>query len=287
MYLILSICCSTLIFIIFKSFNHFKVNTLHAIIVNYFTAATFGFFIYDAPIKATEIIKTDWFFGALGLGFLFIAIFNVMALTAQKNGLSVASVASKMSVVIPVVFGILVYNERLNTQKTLGILLALVSVYLASIKAKSVKSFELKNLWLPIILFLGSGVIDTSIKYIETTYLAKNGIPVFSATIFLCAGIIGLFVLAYKQFKSKTLFSYKAIIGGIILGLVNYYSIYTILKALNNDVLESSAIFTINNVAIVMLSNILGLLLFKEKLTPKNWIGISIAIISIVLVTFA
>ena len=287
MFLILSILCSTLIFIIFKYLSVYKVNTLQAIVVNYFTAGIFGYLNYKGSISVSEIADSNWFYGALGLGFMFIAIFNVMALTAQKSGLSVASVASKMSVIIPVIFGLFVYNEMLNFQKGLGILLALIAVYLASIKANASQNIKLKNFGLPIILFLGSGIIDTSIKYIETTYLPDNGIPIFSATIFVFSAIIGSALLIVKSVKNPINFSYRPVIGGILLGIVNYYSIYTVLKALNAENFESSTIFTVNNVAIVMLSTLIGLILFKEKLITKNWIGIGIAILSIVLVTFA
>jgi uncharacterized membrane protein len=50
---------------------------------------------------------------------------------------------------------------------------------------------------------------------------------------------------------------------------------------------ESSTLFTINNVGIVMLSTLVGLLVFKEHISRKNWIGIGLAIVSIILVTFA
>ncbi|RAJ17103.1 DMT family transporter [Olleya aquimaris] len=286
MYLLLSIAASTLIFVIFKTIGKRNVNTLQTIVVNYFTAFILGIISYDSKIVVSEIISSKWFFGAIGLGVLFISIFNVMALTAQRNGMSVASVASKMSVVIPIIFGLFVYNESLGWQKGLGIVLALVAVYLASVKAKS-ETFSFKGLWLPIILFLGSGTIDTSIKYIETTYLADNGIPVFSATIFLIAGLIGVGILSAKAIQKTLVFDAKSIIAGIILGVVNYYSIYTLLKALNADHFESSTIFTVNNVAIVMLSTLIGLVLFKEKLSTKNWIGIGVAVVSIVLVTLA
>ena len=136
-------------------------------------------------------------------------------------------------------------------------------------------------------MFLGSGVIDTSVKYIETTYLAANGIPIFSATIFGCAALIGTIILIFKSLKKDFTFDVKSLIGGIILGIVNYGSIYFLLKALQFEGLESSSIFTVNNVAIVMLSTIVGLILFKEHIFKKNWIGISIAIISILLVTLA
>jgi len=112
----------------------YKINTLQAIVVNYFTAALTGLISYQGSTTVNQILNKDWFLGAIFLGVLFISIFNVMALTAQRNGLSVASVASKMSVIIPVIFGLYAYKESLNYQKGIGILLALIAVYLTSIK---------------------------------------------------------------------------------------------------------------------------------------------------------
>ena len=285
-YLLLSIFASTALFVIFKLFERFKINTLQAIVVNYITACISGILSYEATVNINSIINSKWFFGAIILGFLFISVFNLMALTSQRNGLSVASVAGKMSVVIPVIFGIYVYNESLGFQKISGIFLALIAVYLTAIKSKSSIDYK-KGLLLPFLLFLGSGIIDTSIKYLETTYVAKNGIPIFSATIFGFAAIIGLIILSIQKIKKSFVFDKKSIVGGIVLGVVNYYSIYFLLKALQFEGTESSTIFTINNVAIVMMSTIFGLVLFKEKISKKNWIGITLAIISIILVTLA
>ncbi len=151
-YLLLSIASSTIILILFKLFDRYNVNTLQAIVVNYITACATGILSYNAPIHIDEITSSKWFIGALALGFLFIAIFNVMALTTQRNGLSVASVAAKMSVIIPVIFGIYVYNEGVGAQKIIGIILALIAVYLTSIKSKSSVNSS-KGLLLPILLF--------------------------------------------------------------------------------------------------------------------------------------
>lgn len=285
-YLILSILASTAIFILFKLFDRYKINTLLAIVVNYITACISGVLSYDSPVNISQIISSKWFIGAILLGFLFISIFNLMALTAQRNGLSVASVASKMSVIIPVIFGIYVYNETLGIQKLIGIVLALVAVYLTAIKTKASFSFR-KGLLFPFLLFFGSGVIDTSIKYLESTYVSPNGIPIFSATIFLCATGIGIVILFLKAIKGNFIFNIKSVLGGAILGVVNYYSIFFLLKALQFESLESSTVFTINNVAVVMVSTLLGLALFKEHLSKKNWLGIFMAIISILLVTLA
>ena len=106
----------------------------------------------------------------------------------------------------------------------------------------------------------------------------------FSATTFLIAGIGIILSIAFKKtfgFKNDI----RTIIAGIILGIVNYSSIYFLLRALNNESLESSSIFTINNVAIVMITSLIGLLFYKESLSKRNWFGISLAIISIILIS--
>ena len=281
-YLLFSVLSSTAIFVLFKLFSKYKIDTLQAIVINYATAFSFGLIFNDAQITVSEIIQTNWFIAAIGLGFLFIAIFNVMALTAQRNGLSVASVASKMSLIIPVIFGIYVNNESTEAQKLIGIALALVAVYLTSIKQKD-NSVVTKSIYLPIILFIGSGIIDTSVNH----FAPKGNIPLFLSSIFGIAAIIGFSLFTYKSITTKKRFQLKNIPFGILLGVVNYGSMYFLLLALRVENTESSTIFTINNIAILALSTLVGLILFKENISKKNWIGIILAFIAILLVTLA
>lgn len=285
-YIALSILASTAIFVVFKLFNKFNINTLQAIIINYITACTLGITTAEGKISLATTVHTNWFFGAVILGFLFISVFNVMALTAQRNGISAASVAGKMSVIIPILFSILFYNESAGFQKITGILLALAAVYLTSVKSDSNIDLK-KGLLLPLLLFLGSGIIDTSIKYIETAHLQNTGFQLFLATIFGIAFIIGSCIAIFQIIKGNANFKGKTLVGGIILGIINYLSMYYLIKALQVEGLESSAFFTINNVAIVTLSTLIGLLFFKEKLDLKNWLGIAMAVISIALVTLS
>lgn len=282
-YLLISICISSFLFVIFKLFDVFKINTLQAIVVNYFVASILGFSLSDISISFSDIPSQSWFLGALLLGVLFISVFNIMALTSQKNGLSVASVSSKMSVVIPIIFGVWVYNESVGFVKAIGILLALVAVYLTSIK-EGKETSKNGSLLLPILLFLGSGCIDAGLKYIETLYVSEGGVPLFSATIFGCAFLFGCAYLIFQSVKGSVQFQFKNILGGILLGVPNYYSIVYLLKALSTEGVESSTLFTLNNVGVVILSTLFGLLIFKEKLIVKNWLGIVIAIVSILLV---
>jgi len=282
-YILFSILSSTFIFIVFKLLDTFKIDASKAIVINYISACLFGIFTTTKPVNINQIVIEKWFYGAIALGILFIAIFNVMAMTAQKNGLSVASVATKMSVVIPVVFGVLLYKEALNLTLVLGIVLALLSVYLTSSKSNTVSNLK-RNLTLPLFLFIGSGIIDTTIKFFQTNYMANDGISIFSATIFCFAAIVGIIQLIIKK---NIKYDFKTIIGGVILGLVNFGSLYFIIKSLQLEGWSSSTVFTLNNVGVVMISTLVGKFLFKEHLLPKNWIGIATAIVSIIIITFA
>ena len=286
-YLLISICISSFLFVIFKLFDVLKINTFQAIVVNYFVAAVLGFYLSNNSVSFQEIPSQPWFLGAFLLGIMFILVFNVMAQTSQKNGLSVASVSSKMSVVIAIVFGVWYYEESLGFVKLFGILLALIAVYLTSVKEKKETTEKQVSLLFPILLFIGSGAIDTSLKFVETTFVQQGGVPLFSATIFGCAFILGMSILLYQMVKGTFRFEFKNILGGILLGVPNYFSIVYLLKALSTDGMESSTAFTLNNVGIVILSTLFGLFIFKEKLIWKNWLGIVIAIVSILLVMSA
>ncbi len=284
-YLLLSILASTIIFIIFKLFEKFQINIFQAIVVNYCIAFTTGILSYNGTITISQLPNLDWFYYTLILGALFIIVFNLMAITTQKSGLSVVSVATKMSVVVPVLFGLLYYNESLSTVKLIGIAIALIAVYLTSNKSKQGISVNRKSIVLPILVFIGSGIIDTSIKFLEDTYVANNDVPLFSAIIFLAAAIIGFIFIIIQIIRGSFKFEFKNIIAGICLGVPNYFSIYFLVKTLRSDILESSGIFAINNVSIVALSTFAGIFIFKEKLIRKNWIGIALAILSIVLIS--
>jgi uncharacterized membrane protein len=96
--------------------------------------------------------------------------------------------------------------------------------------------------------------------------------------------LTGLVFIGVKSVKNPLRVNLKNILGGIALGVPNYFSIFFLIRALRSEMLESSALFTLNNVAIVMFSTLMGILMFKEKLSLKNWGGVVLAVFSIILV---
>lgn len=286
-YILLSVLCATMLFVLFKLFERYRVHTPSALVINYLIAAAFGLIFLPSAPEFFQIYTKSWFWMSCILGFLFISLFYLMALISQKIGVSVASVSSKMSVVIPVIAAVILYSDSMGVVKVSGILLALVGIWLATVREKAqVPQREL--LWLPFILFLGSGALDTLLKYSQNYLVPSSDKLLFIPSIFAMAFISGLLMLPLLRNQKAEGGSWqRTVSGGVLLGVVNYGSIFFIYSALAHEGTESSMVFPVANMGVVAASSLAGLALFKESLTKKNKIGILLSIAAIALIAFA
>ncbi|MFT3933749.1 MAG: hypothetical protein QM726_09060 [Chitinophagaceae bacterium] len=288
LFLLGSIVFTSYLTLSFKATGLLRINTFQAIVFNYLTCVITGScFNGYFPVNA-HAMQQPWFSWALGMGCVFIVTFNIVGLTTQKFGVSVASVSYKLSLVIPFIFSIFLYNEQLTVLKLLGILLALVAVYL-TVKTKDVSTATPKSTWLlllPILLFAGSGLLDTMIKYCEQQFLNDSNNNDFLITAFGSAATIGLITLFILVVSGKLKFEWKAVVAGAAIGIPNYFSIWFLMKTLKLYPGKSSVIIPVNNMAIVLFSALVAWILFKEKLSAINWLGIALSICAIALIAF-
>ena len=70
--------------------------------LNYGVAAALGWVLCGGSALFTRVQSEPWVWVALGLGLLFIYLFQLIARTTQALGLTVTSIASKLSMVLPV-----------------------------------------------------------------------------------------------------------------------------------------------------------------------------------------
>jgi drug/metabolite transporter (DMT)-like permease len=289
-FLCLSILTSTILNIILKSFAKYNVNTFQAIVVNYWICTFTGGIIenYYTPFHI-EAIHSPWFLSTIFLGLSFIILFNLMGWTAQKLGLTVVSVANKLSLIIPVMIAFIYFGEKVTVSKISAIVLAIVAVLFVTIKKeKKDTSTNISPLIyiLPIILFLGSGFNDSLINFvIHSTGLTELEKPTFVIWIFQIAAILGTLILLLQIILKKQKFEFKSIIAGVCLGVPNYFSMYYLVKSLADSGLSSTVVFPINNVLIVIFSSFSGIVLFREKLTKLQIVGIVLACIAIIILS--
>ena len=279
----ISVFFNSILLVILKLFAKYDINTLHALVANYLTAFTVGLIVNQTGFSPSEFIAQPWAIGCFLIGFLFITVFFATAKTAQANGIGVASIASKMSLIIPILSGVIIFNEVLNLYKIIGIILALVAVFFAT--KKEGMTINKAYFLYPILVFIGAGIIDASLNYFQVKLIPSKDAGIFSLSSFLMAFLAGVLIISIKTFTQPEKILGKSILGGIVLGIPNYFSLYYLIKMLEHPTLNSSAIFTIHNVSIVVFTTLMGVVFMKESLSKKNILGLFLAILAIIIVS--
>ena len=287
-YLILAILFSSAIFVVMRLFKRFNLDNHQALAWNYAMAAGLGYVMSAIHGPLTSPVSEAWFPLSLLTGFWFILTYVLMTVSSQRSGVTVTSLSSKLSVVIPTLFGILVLKERLGIVSAIGIALALVALFLVVSKknkddvvADKAKPSALIIL-LPIFIFFGTGIGDVLMKITETANQSSDMTPMI-AFIYLVSFLFGVILVIFDLAKGKTKWQWKSALGGIVLGAVNFFSTYSIYHAMR--VFDNVVLFPIYNIGVVSLTALIGLVFFREKLTWKNYLGLVLAIIAVLLIT--
>jgi drug/metabolite transporter (DMT)-like permease len=208
-----------------------------------------------------------------------------MSYCTRQYGVTAATVPNKLSLVIPVLFSIALYNEEVSMLKIGGVLLAIPAIYLTS---RTDEKGKQSGLFIPLLLFVSSGLLDTMLKYIEQKHLPDaNMQAVFIIHIFLFAALFGTVVMITMAIRSNNMFKMRDVLAGLILGVPNYYSVYYFIRFLNSNVLESSAAIPVNNICIVVVSSLAAMIFLKEKPAMYRIAGLGLAVIAILMIAFS
>ncbi len=286
-YLILCIAANVGIFTCFRAFKHFGINTFQAIVFNYLfcvvTGVLFaGISVFDGILERGN----EWLPYAAGLGLIFIGTFYLMARTTQVFSMTVSSIASKMSLVIPVLFSLLILNiqsKEYTPWNYLGMACALLAIMASSYKPgkADLHSSHVVNYLLPISVFVLGGIIDSTINFVSYRFLSDSEEAVFPIFIFLSAGSIGMLFLLMQRKK----IALKSILGGAVLGVVNYFSVYYLVRSLSVFSHDGALVYPLINVGIILVATGVSALFFMEKFSRINLAGIVLAILAIFLLS--
>ncbi|PWH86430.1 DMT family transporter [Brumimicrobium oceani] len=285
-YLLLSIASSTLILITFRLFERFNINVFQAIVYNYITGFSVGLFLFGDEWKAGDLSTGFWIPFVFIVGASFIGLFLMMGKSSQENGIGITSVTVKMSLAIPVLAAIFLYQESVYFTKIIGIMAALIGVFLITFQKKIDQEKRGKGkVWFLVLLFLGSGMLDTVVNYVEKVAAGDLSLALFTALGFGVAAILGLLFMFVKVIKRDIQFQKSAILGGFILGIPNFFSMYFLLMAIRFSGLSDSVTYAVNNTGVVIASFIIGILAFKESASTLKIVGGIVSVAAILLLT--
>ena len=282
-YLILAIVFSSGVFVSMRFFKRFDLDNHQALMWNYVFAAGTGFLMCSHYDTVPELVGEAWFGLSLLTGFWFIFTYLLMTVSTQSSGVTVTSLSSKLSVVLPTLAGVFLFQEKLGLQIAIGIVLALLALVLVVGGGGDTSSNSKRTSWLlPILIFFGTGTGDILMKLTEQQNQTGN-LGFMIAFIYFIALLFGIIIVAYDLIRGKSKWQWKSALGGIGLGVINYFSTYSVYNAMR--CFDNVVLFPIYNIGVVSVTALTGWLLFKEKLTWKNYLGLAIAIIAVILIT--
>jgi len=282
-FLLLAIVCSAALPLLFRAFDDWRVNLFWAIPVNYFACIVVGG-IFAPPQHASELLSRPWLVLAILQGFVLAVNFYLLAYTAQRAGVSVAVLASRLSVAIPAILAFVLYGDSLNAMKIVGLATALSSLYLCT---GTSQDFGVTHVWLrralPVLVFVMFGCHFTLLKFTQAHYLDSSSNHLYVTMSFLFAFVTSVTVGLVKIRATKIAIRVRDLIAGGTLGLINYGAIYFLVKVLSLEGWQSSQLFPVYSVGVVSVSSLLAMILFQERLSRLRTFGLVIGLVAIVL----
>jgi drug/metabolite transporter (DMT)-like permease len=283
-FLLLAIVCSATLPLLFRAFDDWRVNLFWAIPANYFACIVIGGIFSPAPQDTSELLSRPWLVLAIVQGIVLAVNFYLLAYTAQRAGVSIAALASRLSVAIPAILAFLLYGDSLNVVKIIGLATALSSLYLCTVTGQD---FGVTHAWLrrvlPILVFVMFGCHFTLLKFTQAHYLDSSSNHLYVTMSFLFAFVTSLTVGLVKIRATEIAMRAGDLVAGGALGLINYGAIYFLVKVLSLEGWQSSQLFPIYSVGVVGLSSLLAMILFKERLSRLKTFGLVVGLVAVAL----
>ena len=213
------------------------------------------------------------------LGFLFgvvTALSNLFKMLSLSTGpMNITLLVTTSSMIIPTMSGIF-FGETFSLAKLCIVLLLIGFIYLSVSKQKHTKASK-KWLLFCILAFLFQGAIGV-IQKIHQTSTYKTEVSGFLFIAFVCAILFCVF--RSRGSEAKISLDKKAVLIGLICGGCTFGMNYINLKL--SGILPSQLFFPLINGSAIVLSSIASVIIFKERLSKKQTIGLIGGIISLI-----
>lgn len=257
----------------------------------------YGNFIYNSIcslIAAIVLICIDGWSGVglytclLGILFGVITaaqgIFNLFAL--EIGPFSYTTVIVSCSTLISALSGYFFFEESLGVCQMIGIAMMVVCFFFSVEKKDNEKKANMRWLLFSAITFFATGFIGI-LQKIHQSSSHKDELIGFLVIAFvtsaaLCALVAA--ILAKKEFAQKKVpckhtiwLVLVMVFVGICSALNNKFNLYL------SGVMDSAVFFPIVNGGGLVLTTMAALIIFREKLTVRQWIGIGFGIASVIL----
>lgn len=280
LFLILSVICSVSVGVIFKIGRNYTINIVQVVSFNYVFALALCYFIFAPNLRDLNVSSPWEIF--ISLGILLPLIFLFLAISIKHMGIVKTDAAQRLSLIISILGAWLFFSEKFSVLKLMALLFALPALLLILNKPSENKA----NKWIyPAIVLVGFGIIDILFKKIALT----STIP-FSTSLFIVFSISFVIMLVYNGYDillKKTKIDFKSLLFGVLIGIFNFGNILFYLKAHQEFSENPSTVFAGMNMGVIVVGSIVGVFVFKEKVSKLNIVGLFLALLAIVFIVLA
>lgn len=269
--LIIAVLCSVAVSVLLKVARKRNIVIQQAIAFNYIVALSLSWFLLKPDFKGLEF--TDFIAQSentpifLALGILLPSVFIIMSKAVEFAGIVRSDAAQRLSLFLPILAAFLIFHETLSQSKVVGIVLAFVGLFCLLSKPNQQSAVDFRGVLGLVGVWFGYGIIDILFKQV-----AKSG-GAFPTTLFIAFSLAACIMFIYLLFK-RTQWNVASFVGGIILGVLNFFNILFYIKAHQSFGSNPTLVFAGMNIGVICLGTITGALIFKEKISKVNWLGI-------------
>jgi drug/metabolite transporter (DMT)-like permease len=280
-YIFLSICCSVTVAVLLKLAKRYQINVLQAVMWNYLAAILLSF-VFFRPAVHTILIMPPAL--TLVLGLMLPLLFLVLAASVRNIGIVKTDIAQRLSLFIPILAALFLFGEQFSNLRIAGLVIGFIAIFLTLFRKTGGRSEKFSYLY-PVLVFVGFGVIDVLFKQLAL----DRSIPYTSALliVFCIAFIVAMLILLYTVIINKQKVQIINFACGIVLGCFNFGNILFYMKAHRAMAGNPSTVFAAMNMGVILLGSLVGIILFKEKVSRINYIGIALALTAILFITLS
>lgn len=227
---------------------------------------------------SVHVISYAVFFG------VFSALFQIFYALALKTGpFSISCMLINLSMIIPAVFSIIFFDEKLTLSKLSGFILCLTALFL---NTKS-DGKEVNSKWF---FYVIAALVSTGSLSVVQKIFAKsaysNELSQFIFLGYFVAFLVTLIViLIQKKKKSEITFKVNKHNILLILGIVLCLGVFQYFNTMANSFIDAIVLNPSVCGLSTMLSSISGRIIFKEKFTRKQLLSIFVGVVAIILIS--
>jgi drug/metabolite transporter (DMT)-like permease len=280
-YVLLSVICSVLVSVLLKLARRFDVDVGHAIAWNYVVAGALTTLLLQPSLASLREPGAPWL-ALAGLGVLLPTIFLALGASVRHAGIVRSDAAQRLSLLISLLAAFVLFGEQLSGLKAAGIALGLLAL-LCMVWRKGQGTADSGSAgWLyPLLVLGGFGAIDILFKRV-----ALAGVPLGASlqAMFALALLVAFALQLWRRLRGRTHFTTRSALGGVALGSVNFGNILFYLRGHRALPQHPALVFASMNIGVVALGALVGVLVFRERLSRLNLGGVLLALLAIVLI---